>query len=92
MFDLWRLTNHGSMSDEEFYAFLTSCRDELAIKQAALEKRIASARRWHYEMTEASLDIGETKFGMTPIALIARNIGRGCGPGQTRRFPKSNHG
>lgn len=59
------------MSDEEFYAFLGSCRDELAVKQAAFEKRIAGARQWHCEMAQASLDIGETKFGMTPIGTYS---------------------
>jgi uncharacterized protein DUF6882 len=56
-----------SMSDEAFFAFLAACRDELAGKQARFQQRIAGARRWHYEMADGSLVIGDTDFGMTPI-------------------------
>jgi hypothetical protein len=55
------------MSDDEFFAFLESCRDELAAKQAGFQQRIAGVSRWRYEMREGSLTIGDTRFRMTPI-------------------------
>ena len=61
----------GAMSDEEFFAFLGVCRDELTVKQTDFQKRIANARRWHYEMAEASLTIGEMRFGMTLIGTYS---------------------
>jgi hypothetical protein len=57
----------GSMSDEEFFAFLAACRDELAAKQACFQQRIAGAARWAYEMADCSLTIGTERFRMTPI-------------------------
>jgi hypothetical protein len=59
------------MSDDEFCAFLGACREELTIKQAAFQERIAGASRWHYEMDDGSLTIGETSFGMTPIGSFS---------------------
>ena len=61
----------GSMSDEAFHAFLGDCRDELAVKQADFQKRIAGAPQWHYEMAEASLAFGEMRFGITPIGTYS---------------------
>jgi hypothetical protein len=61
----------GSMSDEEFFAFLAACRDELADKQARFLSRIAGASRWQYEMADGSLTIGDTRFGMTPIGTFS---------------------
>jgi hypothetical protein len=55
------------MSDEEFFAFLTACRDELAEKQVRFQQRIAAAARWSYEMADCSLTIGAERFPMTPI-------------------------
>jgi len=61
----------GSMSDAAFFAFLAACRDELTAKQACFQQRIAGARRWHYEMADRSLTIGDTSFGMTPIGTYS---------------------
>ena len=61
----------GRMSDEEFYSFLDACRDELTVKQTNFQKRIAGAGRWHYEMADSSLVIGEIEFGMTPIGTYS---------------------
>ncbi len=61
----------GSMSDEEFFAFLASCRDELAAKQAVFGQRIAGAAQWRYEMEDGSLTIGDTRFRMTPIGSFS---------------------
>lgn len=62
---------NGSMSDDEFFAFLNACRNELAEKQFAFTARIAGALRWQYEMADGSLTIGETRFGMTPIGTFS---------------------
>jgi hypothetical protein len=59
------------MSDDEFFAFLTTCREELADKQSGFQKRIAGAARWLYEMEDGSLTIGDTRFGMTPIGTFS---------------------
>ena len=61
----------GSMSDDEFFAFLAACRDELAAKQAGFQQRIAGASRWQYEMADGSLTVGDTRFGMTPIGSFS---------------------
>jgi hypothetical protein len=57
----------GSLSDDEFFAFLASCRNELAAKQETLQRRIQGASRWFYEMADGTLTIGDSIFGMTPI-------------------------
>jgi hypothetical protein len=57
----------GSMSDEEFFAFLAACRDELTAKQARFQERIRGAARWSYDMAVGSLTLGSERFSMTPI-------------------------
>lgn len=59
------------MSDDEFFAFLAVCRDELAVKQAAFEQRIAGASQWRYEMADGSLTIGDVRFGMIPVGTFS---------------------
>jgi hypothetical protein len=59
------------MSDEAFFAFLVACRDELTAKQVSFQRRIADAPRWHYEMADGSLVIGDTCFRMTPIGTFS---------------------
>src|SRR5262249_46783615 len=61
----------GSMSDEEFFAFLAACRDELAEKQVRFQRQVADAARWQFEVTDGSLVIGETCFRMTPIGTFS---------------------
>jgi hypothetical protein len=45
----------GSLSDDEFLAFLASCRKELAAKQEIFEHRIQAASRWFYDMADLTL-------------------------------------
>lgn len=61
----------GSMTDEEFFAFLVACREELAAKQSAFQQRVAGATNWRYEMSDGSLTLGEARFGMTPIGTFS---------------------
>lgn len=61
----------ASLSDEAFHALLAACCDELAAKQDRFQQRIAGAARWSYEMTDRSLTIGDTRFGMTPIGTFS---------------------
>ena len=61
----------GSMSDDEFFAFVAVCRDELAVKQSGFQQRIAGASRWQYEMADGSLTIGDKRFSMTPIGSFS---------------------
>jgi hypothetical protein len=55
------------MSDEDFFAFLAACRNELADKQVRFQERIAGAARWSYDMADCSLTIGDERFSMTPV-------------------------
>lgn len=61
----------GSLTDEQFSAFLASCRDELAAKQELFQRRIQGATHWHYDMADLSLNIGQFRFGMTPIGTYS---------------------
>jgi len=61
----------GSMSDEEFFAFLTACRDELAVKQERFQLRVRGGARWSYEMADCSLTIGSARFPMTPVGTYS---------------------
>jgi hypothetical protein len=65
----------GSMTDDEFFAFLARCREELASRQAAFLNRIHGATRWTYEMADGSLTIGETRFDMTVVGSYSREYG-----------------
>jgi hypothetical protein len=61
----------GSLSDDEFSAFLASCRNELAAKQETFQRRIQGASRWSYEMADGTLIIGDAIFSMTPIGTYS---------------------
>ena len=65
----------GRMSDDEFFAFLAVCREELATKQAAFRRRIESASGWQYDMAEETLVLGDIVFGMTPIGSYSAEYG-----------------
>lgn len=57
----------GTMSDEQFAAFLNACRDELEQKQSLFWARVQSAQRWWFEAENATLSFDEHSF---PITLI----------------------
>jgi hypothetical protein len=61
----------GSMTDDQFFAFLTACRAELAEQQPRFIKRIEGTGRRHYEMADLTLTLGETQFSMTPIGTFS---------------------
>jgi hypothetical protein len=62
----------GSISDDQFSAFLAACRDELADKQARFQTRIAGAApRWFYDMADGSLTVGDNRFDMTVIGTFS---------------------
>jgi hypothetical protein len=58
---------HGSLSDEEFSAFLDICRGELAEKQGRFQKGIEKETNWHFDLTDCIVVIGDCRFGITPI-------------------------
>jgi hypothetical protein len=58
---------NSSMSDEEFFAFLETCRLELADKQARFQQRTAGAACWSYALADCSLTLGDERFPMTPV-------------------------
>ncbi|MCE9546015.1 MAG: hypothetical protein K8T25_10910 [Planctomycetia bacterium] len=59
------------MSDAEFFALLTACREELAGKQANFQQRIDGAEKWSYELADCLLTIGGTRFPITPIGTFS---------------------
>jgi hypothetical protein len=61
----------GSLSDEEFAAFLDACRAEAVAKQEAFQRRLAGSSRWSYDMDRGTLQVGELGFGMTPIGTFS---------------------
>lgn len=69
------------MNDEEFDAFLASCCQALAVKQAELDGRygLTAQRRWHFDDHEGVLiffgDDGraQLRFAVTPIGTYAAN-------------------
>jgi sarcosine oxidase delta subunit len=61
----------GSLSDDEFSAFLASCRNDLGAKQETFQHRIQGASRWFYEMADGTLTIGDSIFGMTAIGTYS---------------------
>ena len=59
------------MTDEEFFAFLSACRDELADKQSAFQQRISGSGRWVYDLRDNSLTIGSERFPITAIGTYS---------------------
>ena len=57
----------GSLTDEEFFAFLQACRDELASKQERFQERIAAAERWHYELADGILSLDAQMYPITVV-------------------------
>jgi len=60
----------GRMTDAEFFAFLSACRDELADKQSAFQ-RISGGGRWVYDLRDNSLTIGSERFPITAIGTYS---------------------
>ena len=57
----------GSLTDEQFLAFLAACRDELAAKQERFQERVAGAARWQCELADGTLAFGDAVFPVTPV-------------------------
>lgn len=57
----------SSLSDDQFFAFVDSCRRELESKQEIFQQRIAGQDRWYYDLADNSLTIGSMRFGITAI-------------------------
>ena len=68
----------SSLSDDEFFAFLASCRNEVAAKQVVFERRIHGASRWSYDMAERTLAIDDFLFGMTCVWRIVTRADFTC--------------
>lgn len=58
---------NGSMTDEEFAAFLDACRAEGDAKQALFRERCGDRFQWCYDLAQGWLEIDSTRF---PITLI----------------------
>ena len=59
------------MSDEEFSAFLTACRNELASLQPTFQQRIHGGGRWFYDLSDCTLRFGDESFPITPIGTYS---------------------
>jgi hypothetical protein len=57
----------GSMSDEQFSAFIAVCRDELTRLQSQFQERIRGSGQWFYNLSDCTLRIGDISFPITPI-------------------------
>lgn len=57
----------GSMSDQQFFEFLETCRDELETKQAKFTSMLPVDAQWHYDLDTARLRIGNHEFPITAI-------------------------
>jgi hypothetical protein len=57
----------GSMTDEEFDAFVETCRNELRSKQAEFAKDIPASGKWSYDLETGSLEVGAKSYAMTVI-------------------------
>jgi hypothetical protein len=62
---------NGSLTDDEFFAFLASCRAELDEKQQRLQRHLPTGSQWSYDMENMTLTIGLTHFPMTPIGTFS---------------------
>jgi hypothetical protein len=65
------LPSNGSLSDEQFGAFLLACRDELATKQAEFQQCLRPGDDWSYDMATCTLTIRDVTFPMTPIGTFS---------------------
>jgi hypothetical protein len=79
----------GSLSDDEFLAFLASCRKELAAKQEIFEHRIQAASRWFYDMADLTLAIDDLLFGITPIGTHSETNHSWLWRGPMKTFQRS---
>lgn len=61
----------GRMTDEEFFEFLSACRDELADKQVRFQERIAGPGRWFYDLRDNLLTIGSEQFSVTAVGTYS---------------------
>jgi hypothetical protein len=59
------------MSDDEFFAFLATCRDELVSLQAEFQQRINGRGQWFYDLSDCTLLIGDQSFPITPIGTYS---------------------
>jgi hypothetical protein len=78
-----------SLSDDEFAAFLTSCRSESATKQQAFADVTRGASRWLYDLSDQSLAIGDVVYDMTPIGTHSVAYGSWLWAWANEDFPES---
>ncbi len=55
------------MSDEQFYSFVATCRDELALLQPQFQQRVCGSGKWFYDRSDCTLRVGEEGFSITPV-------------------------
>lgn len=83
------LPTGGSMSDEEFFAFLSACQRELEERQVRFQQRIHAAPRWHYDLADTTLTVGNLRFRMTPIGTFSETYQTWLWAWANEDFPES---
>lgn len=78
-----------SMTDAEFSAFLSACREELADKQSRFAKRIADAGRWSYDLQDGSLTIGSEQFPVTAVGTYSEEYQTWLWAWANEEFPEA---
>jgi hypothetical protein len=61
------LPANGSLSDEAFHDFLSTCRDELASKQQRFWSQVESAQKWWCELETRTLAFDHRVFPITAV-------------------------
>ena len=67
--------SEGSLTDEEFFAFLQACRAELTAKQERFQERVARASRWQYELADGTLSLDGEIFPITAVGTHSAEHG-----------------
>jgi hypothetical protein len=68
------LPSPDSFSDDEFFAFLDTCRKELDAKQAEFNALLAAETQWHYDLNTGRFSVGECVFPITAIGTHNENL------------------
>lgn len=63
-----------SMTDDEFSAFLNSCRTELAAKQTTFANSLPNDSEWYYDLEMEQLRFGPQEYRITAIGTHNQDL------------------
>jgi hypothetical protein len=84
-----RQPHPGSMSDDEFFAFVAACRKELSDKQERLLQRIEGADRWSFDLADGTLTVAAQRFGITAVGTHSSEYDTWLWAWANEHFPDS---